>query len=207
MAKLARRVRGEKSARSAISRVCSRERRRSAQNLVRRPDGVRVAAESQQDQRPPPPSPALGHTSVSPGDRVLREGRDRGCFSHPRVPTPYNCPSRRATAVGQRTRRSHASYVQSPVVIRHTRPHHSVQALGQKRRPTSTPRIPVTARIPHGRMQLTPTTCHTVSVTPGHRGGTSKHQSPAYSQRTISHMPCRQPSHTRPPRHLTGGQA
>lgn len=150
MAKLARRVRGEKSARSAISRVCSRERRRSAQNLVRRPDGVRVAAESQQDQRPPPPSPALGHTSVSPGDRVLREGRDRGCFSHPRVPTPYNCPSRRATAVGQRTQRSHASYVQSPAIIRHTRPHHPVQALGQKRRPTSTPRIPVTARIPHG---------------------------------------------------------
>lgn len=52
MAKLARSVSGEKSARSAISKVCRRERRRSAQNLVGRPDWVRGSGRDGQDQQP-----------------------------------------------------------------------------------------------------------------------------------------------------------
>lgn len=52
MAKLAKRVRGEKSARSAISKVCRRERRRSAQNLVGRPGGLGGTGKSRQDQQP-----------------------------------------------------------------------------------------------------------------------------------------------------------
>lgn len=52
MAKLARSVRGEKSARSAISKVCRRERRRSAQNLVGRPGRVRGRGKDRQDLQP-----------------------------------------------------------------------------------------------------------------------------------------------------------
>lgn len=110
MAKLARRVSGEKSARSAISRVCRRERRRSAQNLVGRKDGIGVV-----DKTGSPCSTVgvRGHASVTgcsmragtgavspvsphgttachaePGEP---DGTQRAIITHPRVMSHITC--------------------------------------------------------------------------------------------------------------------